>query len=89
MSDDIYCADVTVLASATSLGLHGVSREVYDALPGTDEMKHMADTDHPLWSKKVTSGPFEVNVFTYEPPNNLITSDADNTSPRRWKGKSG
>ena len=75
MPNEPYCDRALVLVDVTGLGVHDVSREVYDAVPGTDEFVHTPHGGAPVWSKVIATAPIKVKMFTFQPPR--LAADQD------------
>lgn len=65
---DVLCLHTVALLNAGGLGVHDVSRAMYDAVTGTDEVIFKPLAGSPCWSKVIATQPIEVKLFTFEPP---------------------
>ncbi len=74
MSDVQYCDQARVIADSRMMAVHNLSREVYDALHGIQDMCLMSDRSQQyFWSKIIAVEPIEVYVYTDEPPIGLAS----------------
>ncbi len=69
---EAFCDRALVLVDETGFSAHDVSREVYDAVDGSNEIVLTPVGGAPVWSKVIATDPIKVKLFTFQPPRSEV-----------------